>query len=207
MTGLFSFNSPLWRFVDRILHLMWLNLLWLVCSLPVVTMGAATTALYSVTLKYAGNREGYLTREYFRAFIGNFWQSTLIFLLLSAAGIFLGMDFIVYARSSMSDILSFILLFAFFTCLLLFAFMNLYVYAIIAKFRTTVPHCLKNAFIMSICHWPCSVLMIAAALAILAVGFLLFPPVLFVGSALYCYLCSKFFVRIFSRYIPGDDCR
>ena len=72
MNGLFSINSPLWRFMDKALRLIWLNLLWFLCCLPVVTIGAATTALYSVTLKYARDEEGYLTRSFFQAFRQNF---------------------------------------------------------------------------------------------------------------------------------------
>ena len=45
MNGLFSINSPLWRFMDKALRLIWLNLLWFLCCLPIVTIGASTTAL------------------------------------------------------------------------------------------------------------------------------------------------------------------
>lgn len=205
MANLFSVNSPLWRFMDKVLHLLWLNILWLVFSLPVITLGASTTALYSVTLKYAKDQEGYMTREFFHAFRENFRQSTLAFLLLSGVGVFLGIDLIIYARSSSFNAFSMVLLIAFFTSVLLYLFTSLYVYAVMAKFQNTLPQCLKNALIMSICHWPSSVLMIVIGFTILGIGFLLFPPILFLGFSLFAFLCSKLLVKVFGNYVETDD--
>lgn len=205
MLNLFSVNSPLWRFMDRLLHLLWLNLLWLLCCLPVLTIGAATTALYTVTLKYARDQEGYMTREFFLAFKANFLQSTKAALILAAAGILLGLDFIVYAHHISAGPLSMILLTAFFTCGLLYLFLNLYIYAIMAKFQNTLAQCFKNALIMSVCHWPSSIFMLVLGFAILAVGLLLFPPLLFMGFALFSYVCSRFLLKIFDCYITEPE--
>lgn len=200
MVSLFSINSPLWRFTDKVLHLLWLNLLWLLCSLPVITTGASTTALYAVTLKYAKDQEGYITREFFHAFRENFTQSTVVSLLLTAIGLLLGVDFIVYARGTHTGPLSLLLLAAFFTSLLIYTFLSLYIYAVIAKFKNTTLLCLKNALILSMYHWPSSVAMTATGVFILVVGMLFFPPVLFLGFALFAYISSRFFVRIFEQY-------
>lgn len=197
--NLFSINSPLWRFMDRVLHLLWLNLLWLLCSLPVITIGASTTALYSVTLKYVKDQEGYMTREFFRAFKENFVQATLVQFLMGGLGLLLGLDFIVYSRNVSAGPLDMLLLVGFFSCLLIYLFVNLYIYAVIAKYRNPLRHCLKNALILSLYHWPSSVLMIVIGLSILGVGLLVFPPLLFIGFALFAYLCSRFLVKIFGR--------
>ena len=78
MSSLFSINSPLWEMTDKLVRFLWLSILWSICSIPVVTMGASTTALYSVTLKYVRGEEGYLTSSFFRAFRENFRQSTIV---------------------------------------------------------------------------------------------------------------------------------
>lgn len=200
MLSIFSINSPLWRFTDKVLHLLWLNFLWLLCSLPLVTMGASTTALYTVTLKYAKNQEGYMTREFFRAFRDNFAQSTVISFLLTGIGLFLGADLILYAKGTDTSPAAMVLLAAFCTCLLIYTFLNLYIYAVIAKFKNSTLQCLKNALILSLYHWPSSVTMAAAAIGILAVGLLLFPPLLFLGFSLFAYISSRLFARIFSLY-------
>lgn len=200
MLSFFSINSPLYRFTDRVLHLLWLNFLWLLCSLPVFTIGASTTALYTVALKYAKNQEGYMTREFLNAFRGNFVQSTVTLFLLTGIGIFLGTDLIVYTRSDRTGPLAILLLAAFLTCLLVYIFLNLYIYAVIARFDNTTFQCLKNALILSLYHWPSSLLIAAAGIFILAAGLLVFPPLLFLGSSLFAYFSSRLFVKIFSQY-------
>lgn len=51
LQGLFNYDNPVWRFIGKLGDLILLNLLWLICCIPVFTAGAATTAVYYVTLK------------------------------------------------------------------------------------------------------------------------------------------------------------
>ena len=51
LQGFFNYDNPVWRFIGKLGDLVLLNLLWLVCCIPVFTAGAATTAVYYVTLK------------------------------------------------------------------------------------------------------------------------------------------------------------
>ena len=50
LQSFFNYDNPIWRFMGRLGDMIVLNLLWLVCSIPVVTIGASTTALYYCTL-------------------------------------------------------------------------------------------------------------------------------------------------------------
>ena len=87
--------SPESKFSKIMMRLAWgcyLNLLWIVCSLPIITVGASTTALYYVTLKIAEDREGDITQQFFRAFRSNFKQATQLWLMLLLLGVVLGVD-------------------------------------------------------------------------------------------------------------------
>lgn len=200
MNGLFSINGSLWNISNKALHFLWLSILWLVCSLPVVTIGASTSALYSITLKYARDEEGYLTSSFFTAFRQNWKQGTAIWLILLLVGLFLGVDFVVYYRSGATGIGHMILMTLCFSLTLVYILMNLYVYAVLAKFQNSVFHILKNSCIMAVCHWPSSLAMLILSLVILAAGFLAFPPLLFFTPAGLSYLHAKFLCRIFDRY-------
>ena len=85
-------ESPPMRFLTTIGYAICLNCLWLICSLPVVTAGASTTALYDVMQKVVLNEESRIVSSFFSSFKRNFLQATKIFLILLAAGIFLGLD-------------------------------------------------------------------------------------------------------------------
>lgn len=200
MNGLFSIDSPLWSFSSKALNFLWLSMLWLVCSLPVITIGASTAALYSVTLKYAREEEGYLTSSFFAAFRQNFRQGTAIWLILLLAGLFLGFDFAVYYRSGETGPGHMVLMTLCCSLALVFVLTNLYVYAILARFQNSVFHIIKNACIMAICHWPSSLTMLTLSLLILAVGFVAFPPLLFFAPAGLSYLHARFLRRIFDQY-------
>lgn len=199
MNSLFSIDSPLWRFTDKVLRLIWLNLLWFLCSIPLITIGASTTALYSVTLKYVRDEEGYLTSSFFQAFKNNFRSSTTIWMLMSVFNVFLVIDLILYLRIQSTGALEFFMLTIFFTALLIFLFVNLYIYAVIAYFQNTTIQYIKNAFLLSITHWPVSILMIVSIFGIFLIGMLAFPPILFISVSGFCYMGSKFFRHLFDQ--------
>lgn len=199
MNSLLSINSPLWRFMDKALRLVWLNLLWLLCCLPIVTIGAATTALYSVSLKYVQDKESYLTHSFFKAFKENFLPATFIWIIMAVCGIILGIDLVLYLRLPSAGPKELLLMLIFFTAMLLYLFTSLYIYAIIAYFKNTVGQYVKNALVLSICHWPVSILMISGGIAFFLAGMLIFPPLLFIGMAGFCYMCSKYFVQLFEQ--------
>lgn len=92
MNSLLNPDNPVMQFITKIVYSVYLNVLWFICCIPVVTAGAATTALYYVTLKMAKNEEGGITKSFFKAFKENFKQSTIVWLILLALGIVLGID-------------------------------------------------------------------------------------------------------------------
>ena len=81
MTGLFNVDGPVLQFVNKIVYSVYLNILWFLCCIPVITVGASTTALFYVTLKISKNEEGNITKAFFRSFRQNFRQGTLIWLI------------------------------------------------------------------------------------------------------------------------------
>lgn len=92
MSEFFNPDNPIMRLITKIANSVYLNILWLICSLPVVTIGASTTSLFYVTLKMAKNEEGNLTAAYFRSFKENFRQATKIWLILLVTGIVFALD-------------------------------------------------------------------------------------------------------------------
>ena len=77
MAGFFSVDSKLYKFMSKLTDLFKLNFLWLVFSLPIVTVGISTTAAYTVALKMAENQEGYIAGDFLKAFKAN-WKQGLV---------------------------------------------------------------------------------------------------------------------------------
>ncbi len=72
----FSYESKFSQILIKLSYSCWLNLLWMICSLPIFTIGASTTALYAVTLKIADDSETNVTKQFFDSFRKNFAQAT-----------------------------------------------------------------------------------------------------------------------------------
>ena len=75
--GIFDADGRLARFLNALGNLIVLNILTLICSLPIITIGTSMTALYTMTMRMARNEESSIIRGYFRAFHNNFKQSTI----------------------------------------------------------------------------------------------------------------------------------
>lgn len=94
----FDLDNVVWRTIDKIGKIFLLNLLWLICSLPVFTIGASTTALIYTSMKLSDN-EGYWHQNFFSSFKENFKQATALFFIYLAAGAFLAGDFLLGGRA------------------------------------------------------------------------------------------------------------
>lgn len=84
MSGLFNPEGKFAQYGGKLWDLIWLNILVVICMLPVITMGAAMSAMHYILLKIYRNEEGNITSSFFKAFCNNFKQSTAISLIYSA---------------------------------------------------------------------------------------------------------------------------
>ena len=96
MNRIFDMDNPLWRFLGKLADLMILNIVFLLCSIPIFTIGASLTGVYYVCLKIKEQEEGYIIRNFFKSFKQNFVQSTIIWLIMLALGLLLGTEFYMY---------------------------------------------------------------------------------------------------------------
>lgn len=89
----FGIDGGFYRFICRFIDLVKLNLLWLLCSLPIVTIGASTVAAYSVALKMVDDEESYIARSFFKAFKENFRQGMVLGIIFLAATYAIYLDY------------------------------------------------------------------------------------------------------------------
>lgn len=76
-----NYDSRFSRVLSRLTELVLLNFVFILTCLPILTIGASVTALYSITLKMARNEEGYIIQGYFKDFAKNFKQATAFWLI------------------------------------------------------------------------------------------------------------------------------
>lgn len=95
MHRLLDIDNPIIRVIIKLFECMILSVLWVVFSLPIITMGAASTAVYSSVYHHIRKDEGYLWKSFWSAFKENFKRSTLAWLPMLAMILFLIYDVLV----------------------------------------------------------------------------------------------------------------
>ena len=204
MGGIFNFDGPLFSFLEKCVNIVILNILFIICSIPVFTIGASMTALYYMMLKLSAGEEGYIVKGFFKSFRENFRQSTLIWLIMLAIAVIFRVDF--YAVNSMgatgfSNILRIALM-----ALLLVWFLELsYVFPILAKFDNSIKETMKNALAMAIASLPQTAIIFLIWCAAGFIEYIFFwraiPFILIVGFAGPAYLSAFIFRKVFAKYV------
>lgn len=197
MRWLFDMENPVMRALSTTADLIMLNLLTILCCLPVVTIGAALTALNTAAIKIVRGEETAPVKDYFRAFRVNFKKGTvlgLIFLLVFAVLI---VDYLA-AGNAVSILRPVIAAIA-----LLVLMLGQYAFAMLARYENTLRGTLKNALLLSIGYFPRTLGMavFAAALWLLAIQFLRYgAPILFLfGFSLPCYVTILLLRKVFDN--------
>ena len=159
MGKIFDMDSPVMRVLNRVGDLLILNVLMIVCCIPVITAGAAFTAMHYVLLKIVRGEEGYLIRGFFKSFRSNFRQATLIWLLmLLVVAVYVG-DIWIFNYSGLVFPKPLIIAVAAVAFVLLM--IAVYVFPLQARFENSVKNTLKNAMLLAFANLPRTILMMA----------------------------------------------
>jgi len=188
--------------MTKLCYLIYLNFLWLICSLPVITIGASTTALYYVSLKLARNEEGYIAKSFFKAFKQNFRQATIIWMLLLTLPIIIYFDYIFF--QSGRDLLTIVGTVIVIILLLFYLICAIMVFPVLAKFNNTITGTVKNAIYMGIRHFY-AVFLILFMVTTIALGMYINLVVrilgLAIGMSTICYASSFILNIILDKYV------
>ena len=166
-----SYDSKLITMLSAVADAIFVNLLYLLCCIPIITIGPARTALYTVTASWA-EKENSGAKDFLVAFGKNFRSSCPLWLAALALGIFLIADFYFMLLNTIPmEILLWFLLLPL-TVFYLVALSQLFM--VEARFSCSFRQSIKNALLIGIAHPVCSILHIAL-LAVPLVVFLWWP--------------------------------
>lgn len=199
-------DSPIGQFLCKIGDIITLNFLWIICSLPLITLGASTTALYYTWMKQYREGGVPIHRYFFSSFKDNIRKSTAAWILslLIASALIFDIIFFQSLDSSAGKLGQY-----FFTILLIgFIFIMLYLFPVIAAFNATLIQDFRNAFIFALsCPLATLTLFIST---VIPVGLTYFAETYF-GVWLFCWVFfgigllgrfqSRIFIELFRKYL------
>lgn len=200
----FNFDNKFINGLGKIVDCAWLSILWVLCCIPIVTIGTSCTALYYTVHKSIRGNRGYTTRTFFTAFKDNFKQSILSYLVWLVVMVVLVMDLLI-TRQVLQTGSSLGMFFYFFIVVILFAVMwGIYLMAYVARFENTVKATLKNAVLLEIRHLPWSLLILLISLISCFLIWLRTILLILVPAAAFL-LFDLILERIFRLYMSPED--
>jgi len=210
MGRIFKLDSPVMRFMSNVADLVALNLMWLICCVPIVTIGPACTAMCYVARSVANGDSPSILKTFFRAFRENFRQSLQMSLIL-AVPVCLAAAYLLMAASGGLEHIP-VLKYLCYLAIVIICVVCSYSFPLLAHFDNTVGSTLKNAFLLPLAN-PLLALVVTAlnllpVLVLLVNAELMGRCVIFwllIGCALTAVVNAKMLGRFFRQLAPQEE--
>ena len=190
------------RFMNVLFDIICISVLWMVCSIPVITAGAAATAAYYAMAKSVRYKTGYAWKEFFRSFRLNIKQTIPLSILFFGAGVVLILD-IWYTWSNDNQTNSAIFMVLVFVAFLV-AGAAVYAWPLLSRFEKRNTELLKTAFIVMFRYLPVTIGLLLL-LCFGLVGIYLMPWAILVIPGVYQYLCTFPMEWIMKKMMPKPE--
>jgi uncharacterized membrane protein YesL len=198
--NIFEEGSPFQRFLNKVADLLILNLVTLVMCIPIITIGAALTAMHYVLLKMVRGEEGYIVKSFFRSFKREFGQATILWILFVALGALMASNMVLVLEGTghypiwlPSSIL---------VAAVLELIIMIYTFALLSRFDNSVYHTLLNAVTLTFSELPRSLAMAVITLTPAIAFFtttVLLPLLVLFGLSVPGYACAMVYDPIFRK--------
>ena len=197
--GIFSPDGALARLLNTLGNLIVLNILTIICCVPVFTAGAAMTALYTMVMRMVRKEDGKIISEYFKAFKVN-W---LIF-----GGLIAFMTFDIWLLRSITGTFGMAYRVILFVIVLVFAMILIHIFAVQARFDNTMKNTAKNALLFCVGKLPQAVLMLLLTLipaVHLTISYRFVSVDFLIGLSGPAYLAAIYFADLFKNYEDVEE--
>lgn len=205
MNNLFNYDSKFVRSLTKAVDAFLLGFLWLLCSLPVITSGAASAAFYYAFNKSIRQGSGYPTREFFHGFKTNFKQATVLWLMVLFLALVLSLDLFILTSSALNIgllapflVVSSVVIFA------ILAMWGLCAFPYLSRFDNPMKGTLKNSLIITLANLHWALLLLALFIAGIVV-FLTVPLLSLFVPAIYMFVANRILERVFRKYMRPED--
>ena len=199
MGNFFNPNNAVFTFLGKIFDIIFLSVIFLIFCIPMVTIGPACTALYYAIVKVIRRERGYLFREFLKSFKLNFKQGAMIGVILTVIYIILTIDLIATYSTLGDSFINSVLFGIYIIFSVVILGFSMYVFPVLSRFCLTLKQLVKTVLIMTIKHFPSTVVMIVAS-AVAVFGVLRIPLLMFIMPALLTFVNSLVMERILKMY-------
>ncbi|MBQ3532587.1 MAG: YesL family protein [Oscillospiraceae bacterium] len=205
--SLFDPDSAFGRAMETVLQLVVLNVLWLVCSLPIVTIGASSAALYGVLFKKVEDKDARVARQFFTAFRQNWKRATGTWLILLAVILVCLFDFR-FAKLMDSFLWKVVAMIG----LQVVGMICTFLFPLLARYENTWRNQLRNALLLGVANLPRMALVWVMWGAVIAVTIYSFETLyamlliwLLLGYSLLSFFTLRILLPVFNRLEENEQ--
>jgi len=204
MGELFNLENGFFRGISKLVDCIFVTLLWIIGCIPIVTIGASTTALYYTTHKVIHQERGYIFHEFKHAFISNFKKSTITWIILMCVGAFLGSDaYITFQLRQQGDKVG-IVFYLIILLLLLEVIVFIFIFPYISRFEDDMKRAFKNAFFLSFGN-PIKMILMLITLAVSVYMVYVLPLLILIVPTLYMLGIEQQMEKIYKKFLPPEE--
>jgi uncharacterized membrane protein YesL len=204
MGKFFNYDSPIMSTINKVVDCFFLSLLWLVFSIPLVTIGASTTALYYTVNKVIRHDRSSIWKEFWGSFKQNFKQATIVWLILCVLYYILITNCIIMYRVYIAEQGSIAVLILYLLSLIILMLWTSYLFPYIARFTNTTKNIMKISGFLFVRHLLTSLLLVVLFTVALVIVYLFFPAI-FLVPAFYMLVAGFLLENVFKRYMSEED--
>jgi len=204
MGKFFNLDNPVFQGINKLVDCLFLSVLWVLFSIPVITIGASTSAAYATATKVLRHDRGYVFRQFWTSFKSSFKQATIAWVIYVVLALVLVADTRLMGYFLPEGTAQTIFKAVFFMMLFIMVMVAQYLFPYIARFELGLKHIALNSLLIAIRHLPWTILLVLISAAAIFLGYLI-PLFIFIMPCVWALLASLILERIFRRYMSEED--
>lgn len=207
MSRILAPDSGFMLFLSKLFDILIISLFFLVCCIPIVTIGPAFCALYASTRRVIVKREGYVAKEFFHSFRINLGQGVIVWIIQFLILLLMGIN-IFYTSTTWKDMIGVIATGVYFAVICIILILSGYLFPILSRFECKGKKLISSAAMMAVAHPGASVIMLFLQVIfylLLVASYAMFPLLLFFLPVGYAVLQQRILEKIFVQYMEDES--
>lgn len=205
MERFFGADGLLVNFLTKFGQLVMLTVVWIICCIPIITIGPAVSALYYAVMKSVRKDVGYPVKEFFRSFKRTLRDGIIftVIYLLWAVLVYVNVQYLANVPGGMSHLF---MIYAYIVLVALSAGLACYLFPALSRFNVNRSRLVKMALYMTLSRFPLTVVLVAVPIGLvwlclyhLPAACLLFVP------GVWCYISTFLVEPALKKFIPEPE--
>lgn len=202
MGSFFNMDNPIFTFMSKVFDVLVLSMIYIICCIPIITIGAATSACYYTMVKVIRKNRGYVIKEFFKSMKENLKVGTLTWILVLLAFTILYAN--IQISKQITGTLGGVLPYVYMAAIIFFGCIGIYLFPVLSRFKVGVIQLIKMCFFLAMKHLPTTLGML---IILVAISFGFYVTIILIPFIIPIYLLGSSFLmeRILKKYIIKQE--